>query len=397
MESIYFTAPFIQHLMREHALEQNIRVLEVTPLAVDNSASILVVLTAGNTDKLIGHFGLEVTYEAGGKSETRRMVLKVKPHGNAIVAMLNSLAQACGGELAEVYERYKALTGFQHTHMRELEVYGKLHNQLMPEIYGLHADPENGTYLILMEYLEEVELLNSVKTPEKWTDAHIRAALQQAAAWHATHLNKELPLDKTYWSDAPSAVYMQDLSPLWQELLQNAALRFPELYTPVRVQLLQDAIRQIPAYWQELERMPMTFVHNDLNPRNTCFKRDGESLEFCVYDWELSTWHVPQYDVQEFLCFVLDEDKYQLREEYLESYRKELHLLTGLFEDQEQFRRGFYLAAYDFGLHRLGMYMMAHSVSPYPFLPRVVNSFFNTLEQGQILTGFSNKAYLADS
>ena len=397
MESIYFTASFIQQLMREHAPEQDIKVQKVTPLPVDNSASILVVLTAGNTDKLIGHFGLEVTYKAGGKAEKRRMVLKVKPHGDAIVAMLYSLAQACGGEVAEVYDKHKTHTGFQHTHMRELEVYGKLKNELMPEVYGLHAEPENGVYLILMEYLEEVELLNSVKAPENWTDTHIRTALQQIASLHAAHLNKELPLDKTYWSDAPSAAYMQELSPLWQVLLQNAAIRFPELYTSARVALLQEAIDHIPAYWQELEQMPMTFIHNDLNPRNTCFKRKNGTLEFCVYDWELSTWHVPQYDVLEFLSFVLDEDKYLLREEYLEFYRKELHQLTGLFEDEEQFRRGFYLAANDFGLHRLGMYMMAHSVSPYPFLPRVVNSYFNILEQAQERRRLSNKAYLADS
>ncbi|WP_162052303.1 aminoglycoside phosphotransferase family protein [Pontibacter pamirensis] len=397
MESVYFTAPFIQMLMREHAPEQHIKVQQVTPLPVDNSASILVVLTAGNTDKRIGHYGLEVSYEAGGKTEKRHMVLKVKPHGDEIVAMLNNLAQACSGDLAEVYDRYKALTGFQHTHMRELEVYGKLMHPLMPEIYGLHAEPGNGNYLILMEYLEEVELLNTVMAPEQWTDTHIRTALKSIAAWHATHINKELPIDKIFWPDAPSKAYMQELSPLWQVLLQNAAGRYPALYTPARVALLQEAIEQIPAYWQELERMPMTFVHNDLNPRNTCFKRQGEKLEFCVYDWELSTWHVPQYDVLELLCFVLDEEKYLLREEYLEFYRKELHQLTGLFEDQEQFRKGFYLSAYDFGLHRLGMYMMAHSVSPYPFLPRVVNSFFNTLEQGQALTRFSNKAYLANS
>jgi hypothetical protein len=397
MANNYFTAPFIEELMRAHAPEQNIRVSAVAPLPVDNSASILVALTAGNTDKLIGHFGLAVTYETRGKAETRRMVLKVKPHGDEIVAMLNSLAQVCGGEVAAVHDKYKALTGFQHTHMREPEVYGKLPNALTPEIYGLRADPEQDVYLVLMEYLEEVELLNSAMIPEQWTDAHIRAALAQIASWHAAHLNKELPLDKQYWTDVPSRAYMLELRPLWQALLANAASRFPALYTPGRVALLQEAIHQLPAYWQELEQMPRTFIHNDLNPRNTCFKRNGQDLAFCVYDWELSTWHLPQYDVLELLSFVLDADKYQLREEYLEYYRGVLNGLTGQFEDPQQFKRGFYLAACDFGLHRLGLYMMAHSVSPYPFLPRVVNSYFSTLAQAQAHIGFSNKAYVADS
>ncbi|WP_187261153.1 aminoglycoside phosphotransferase family protein [Pontibacter beigongshangensis] len=398
MESHYFTAPFIQQLMREHAPAQNITVHKVTPIPVDNSASILVVLTAGSTDKFMGHFGLEVTYEANGIAEKRRMVLKAKPHGDEIVTMLNTLAQLCGGELAAVYPQYKALTGFQHTHMRELEVYGKLPNHLSPEIYGLRAEPEHGVYLILMEYLEEVELLNAVMQPQKWTDAHIRTALKQIALWHAAHLERQLPLDKTHWTDVPSKAYMLQLEPLWQALLQNAADKFPDLYTPARVALLQHAIDNLPAYWQELEQMPKTFIHNDLNPRNTCFRRYGSEFEFCVYDWELSTWHVPQYDVVELLSFVLDAEKYDLREEYLEFYRQELHHLTGQFEDKALFAKGFYLAAYDFGLHRLGMYMMAHSVSPYPFLPRVANSFFNTLEQAQEASmDFPNKAYLANS
>ena len=34
-----------------------------------------------------------------------------------------------------------------------------------------------------------------------------------------------------------------------------------------------------------------------------------------------------------------------------------------------------------FGLHRLGMYLMAHALSPYPYLPRVVASYFDTLAQ----------------
>ena len=367
--------------MRNHAPEKDIRVKQVQPLEVDNSASILVALTSGRTEKPIGHFGLAVTFEAEGNLQTRNMVMKLKPNGTEIVEMLNFLASACGGELPEVYEQFKTLTGFRNTHMRELEIYGKMPSELTLDIFGLHADPETDTYIILMEYLQEVELLNSVMIPEKWTDSHIRQALKQLAAWHAAHLEKAPVVDLTFWSDSPSAEYMQTLSPLWEKLLENASTKFPELYTAYYTGVLKEAIAQIPDYWKELAAMPKTLVHNDLNPRNTCFKEKNGQLHFCVYDWELATFHVPQYDVVEFLSFVLDEDRYHLRPEYLEFYRRELHALTGQFADSNSFQRGFALASLDFGLHRLGMYMMAHTVSPYPFLPRVVKSYFNTLEQ----------------
>ncbi|MBO0933780.1 aminoglycoside phosphotransferase family protein [Fibrella aquatilis] len=386
-QSDYLNPAFVERLMRQHAPKNDIRVFDVRPLAIDNSASILAALTAGLSDTIIGHLGLAVTFRSGGVRQTRRMVLKIKPPGSAIVAMLNGLAGACGGTLAEVYPTYKDLTGFLHTDQRELEVYGKLPSSLQPDIFGLLADPEQGTYVILMEYLDDVALMNSVLAPHTWTDGHIRQALDQLAVWHADHLNRPLPIDPTYWDDAPSRAYMTRLTPLWTALLDNAAQQAPALYTPARVARLNAIIRSIPDYWHELEQLAKALVHNDLNPRNTCFKSVNGASVFCVYDWELATYHVPQYDVVELLCFVLDTDRYHLRPVYLDHYRNALHQLTGLYADEQAFKRGFDLAAFDFGLHRLGMYMMAHSVSPYPFLPRVVNSYFDMLEKG-----FSNRA-----
>ena len=220
--------------------------------------------------------------------------------------------------------------------------------------------------------------------PEDWTDAHICAALEQLAAWHACHLVAQTPKPLGLWNDLHTSAYMQQLTPLWEALLTNTS-RFPELYSAGRVQELRQAIEQIPTYWASLELLPKTLVHNDFNPRNTCFKTIGNTLQLCAYDWELATYHIPQYDVVEFLSFVLDEDRYSLRLKYLEHYRQALNALTGTYADADEFRVGAGYAALDFGLHRLGMYLMAHTVSPYPFLPRVVNSYFNTLAQLQPL------------
>jgi aminoglycoside/choline kinase family phosphotransferase len=279
-----------------------------------------------------------------------------------------------------VYPAYAALTGFQQSHGRELEVYRNLRSDLQPDVFGVYADESTETYLILMEYLEDVTLLNSVMSPESWTDTHIRQALDQLAGWHAQHLDRQLPLNPVYWTDAPSKAYMLKLTPLWTALLQQAARAFPDLYTAERTVTLQEIIGAIGSYWQELEQLPKTLVHNDLNPRNACFKQK-EGPQLCVYDWELATYHVPQYDVVELLCFVLDADRYPLRLTYMAHYQTALHELTGRYADQRAFQRGFELAAFDFGIHRLGLYMMAHTISPYPFLPRVVNSYFDTLAQ----------------
>jgi aminoglycoside/choline kinase family phosphotransferase len=283
-----------------------------------------------------------------------------------------------------VYPAFAERTGFQFTHQRELAVYQQFVPNLMPRIWGTYADDETETYCVLMEYLQDVTLLNSTMQPQAWTDRHLRATLDQLAHWHARHLLSDATA-RPAWPDQPSSQYMQELAPLWETLLANAATHFPELYSPQRTGLLRKAIQQIPAYWSWLENRPKTLVHNDLNPRNTCFRAQAATPQLCAYDWELATYHVPVYDVVELLCFVLDADRYHLRTTYLEHYRQTLHRLTGLYPNAASFRREAGYAALDFGLHRLGMYMMAHTVGPYPFLPRVVDSYFDTLAQLQPL------------
>lgn len=383
----FFSTAFIAQIMNAHQPNQNIMVTKVVQLDIDNSASILAVLASANSQNLIGHFGLQVDFTKNGLAERKKMVMKIKPHGNEIVNMLGSLAIACGQELATVYAKYQSETGFQFTHLREQEIYKNLKPSFTPKIYGLYTDVKANSYIILMEYLEDVELLNSVMEPEKWTHKHIKTALKQMAGWHAKMLKSDQTLGKSeIWeSDLPNLDYMINMMPLWRALLKNASEKFPQLYTPERVEKIQKVITQIPIWGAKLNALPKTLIHNDLNPRNTCLKLINGNLKFCAYDWELATFQIPHYDVAELLCFVLDQDKYDLREAYLEYYRNEINQLTGLYDDEIAFKEAFIWASFNFGIHRLGMYMMAHTVNPYPFLPRVVNNFFDSINQHPIV------------
>ena len=367
---------FLQSLLRQHSPAQAADVRAVRPRPLDSSASILANLTAGRTAQPVGLFGLEAELRTTGTAwRTERLVLKAKPRGEAICQMLTSLAQACGGPLAEVYPAFELRTGFAHTHCRELAVYGPAPagaapTPLLPTVWATHADEAAASYLVVLEDLSDRELLNSAPTPDAWTDAHLRAALHQLAAWHARHLTGHTP------PEAPVATW-PELLPLWEALLAHAATHFPQLYTPARVRQLRTAMRGVPADWATLQSLPKTLIHNDLNPRNTCFKRTAAGqLAFVAYDWELATWHLPQYDVVELLSFVLTPARYHLRPLYLEVYRRALHELTGQFGNRATFAEGCRLASLEFGLHRLGLYVMAHTLSPYGFLPGVVESFF---------------------
>ncbi|MGI4762396.1 MAG: phosphotransferase [Janthinobacterium lividum] len=371
---------FLQALLRQYAPSQAAEVRAVRPRALDSSASILANLTAGRTAQPVGLFGLAAELRTAGSGwRTERLVLKAKPPGRAICQMLSGLARACGGPLAEVYPAFELRTGFANTHHRELAVFaaplaGAAPAPLLPTIWATHADEAAESYLVVLEDLSRHELLNSAPTPDAWTDTHLRAALAQLAAWHARHLGGPTP------PEAAPATW-PELLPLWEALLDHAATRLPDLYPPARARQLRARLRHVPADWATLASLPKTLIHNDLNPRNTCFRRvpDG-ALRFVAYDWELANWHLPQYDAVELLSFVLTPARYHLRPVYLEVYRQALHELTGQFADRAAFAEGCRLASLEFGLHRLGMYAMAHTLSPYGFFPGVVASFFAGLD-----------------
>ena len=373
------SAASVEIMMRNFSPAKNIKVTKINAFVIDNSASILMALAEVGTQNPFGHFGLEVNYTDDGIQRNNKMVLKVKPHGDTMVNLVNSLSVACGEKLNSVYEGYKSITGFQQTHQREQEIYTKLQPAIAPVIYGTMMDEKENVYAILMEYLEDVALLNSTMQPALWTDKYIRRMLSQLAEWHASTLNKNNLVDKTFFNNSPTLGLMVQLMPALHALMENAAHYFPGLYTVENVASGKQIINAIPHYWQRLENLPKALVHNDCNPRNACFKKTGNGQTLCLYDWELATFHVPQYDVAELLCFVLDEDRYHLRREYVEYYRQALHALTGKYTDKEIFYADFILAANDFGILRVGLYMMAHKVSPYPFMPRVVKSFFDTV------------------
>lgn len=367
----YLRPAHIQTLMRQWH-KQNVEVLAVEPYDIDNSASILVTLTSLQSEQLIGHFGLRVHYQDTAGEHFQNMVLKVKPHGRDISGMLSGLAQMSEAELGQVYAQYAERTGFYNTHLRELEVYSKLPQPLQPTIFGILAMPEHESYQILMEDLTGKELLNTVMEPEQWTDKHIRKALSSLAAWHAyAHQHVGL-LQHEHYADTSGAHYLKALQPLWEVLLEKGAERFPAQYPPALVAQLQHALAHLDALEATWATLPKTLIHNDANPRNSCFREDGS---FCLYDWELACFELPVYDAVEFLSFVLHEQNQRHLPDYLRFYQSELAAVWPFWEDNAAFKLSLEWSAVHFGLHRLGMYMMAHAVAPYPFLNRVMHNY----------------------
>ncbi|MBI1223505.1 MAG: phosphotransferase [Bacteroidetes bacterium] len=379
IDSIEFPASLdqqkVEGLLKQRFPDKRVRIYKIIPMALDNSSSILVTLTAASGEDRIGHFRYIIGYELEGEFLSADLVIKVKPHGAAIAAMLEGLAAANGPELGNAYKTASAYTGFSYSHEKELFIDEcQKANDIFPEIWGISRDEDAGLFYIMMEYLGEADLINSVMIPEKWTDGPVRQALKSAASWHARSMDLLKQDNFPHWKDERYYGSREELIPLYRALWQNAESKLTDLLDPEEYQLILKELEKAGTLKDIYSGYPKAIIHNDMNPRNCCFPQRENRKDFVLYDWELFNIHMPAYDAVEFLAFVLDEDRYAQREHYLNYYLDCLQDETGvhvLLEDRKDLFRALHL---DFCYLRIGMYLMAHCLSPYPFLPRVVRS-----------------------
>jgi hypothetical protein len=338
--------------------------------------------------KIVGHLGYELEYKSPNSTnmETKRVVIKVKATGAEVCNMLNKIAQGCGGELADIYDDFKLQTGFWHTDQREMSAMSLEDSQFLdiaPEVYHVWSDNHKDIFVIAMEKLEDVSHFDTVHDISQWSINDIKVALSGIARFHSLYLGRTNDLvNEQPWFKGMDQKHMVKLQPLWRALVKQNASEFPEMWTPERSHLASSIIDQVPQIFQQLDFAPQTLIHNDFNPRNICLRPIANSRQLCAYDWELATVHVPQRDVAELLSYLLPPDSdTHIRHELVEYHRQQLEKFSGQELDKERYHHNHMLVCLDMAINRLALYTMAHTFKDYRFLPRVITSHFNYLQQ----------------
>lgn len=369
---------FFTERMRLKSQDPSLTVTACVPLKRhEKGSSIITEMTARKVSKLVGHFPYKLTTHSEQDGEhSFEVMVKVKPLGSEVSMMINSMASMCGPKLAHTYAKFQSRTGFNATHIRELGVYNIDHDAFktyLPKIHGLYENPEREAYVIIMERLEHMVLMDSSDDTSGWGHEHILAAIEGAAALHAVFYDQADALKALPWIGQPHDLgSMAEMRPLWDALGVHAAEEFPEWVNQRDLGLVRELVRDIPVWWAELEAMPRTLIHNDFNPRNICLRQD---LTLCAYDWELATINLPQHDVAELLCFVLTPSTTEQElHTYIHHHRSALERHIGQAIDPETWERGFLLALYDLCVNRAGLYVMAHTFRHYSFMERVVRT-----------------------
>jgi NADP-dependent 3-hydroxy-3-methylglutaryl-CoA reductase len=353
--------------------DDSLHVTDVMELPKVRGDSIITYLTSQAVkDKLLGLQRLRLSY-AGTTEGHVDVVAKFKPLDEEVIITSNKVASLCGGRLAEVYPTWRDWTGAKDTHTRELGIYrdaGPEFREIMPRLYGLYENVDREAYVLLLEDLTSI----LPAATADWSSSDVDAALRGIASAHAVWLGREDDLCRQPWLGRwVGASQMAAMKDLWLALLEHNALEYPDWLDEFTLVRLEKAVHLVGRWWQELEAMPRTLVHNDFNPRNIALRPEDKQL--VAYDWELATIHVPQRDLAELLVFCAGPEVTADRvDHHLEVHRRALESAAGVTLDEEQWRRGYKLALRDFTITRLQLYLMGHTQRQYDFLGPAVQT-----------------------
>lgn len=373
----------LTQVLRDDDNDPTLRIRELVTLQETWENSIASELTAWRHGTRAGLFRFRVVVESerAGSERARELFVKAKPADIDVMDVLQTVSSLCSSAAGRAFARYRDQLGIRRCHDREIAIYRQTDDRFrrhLPRLFGHLQDDAQRQWILVMESLSGLELLDSVEDHSTWRREHIEAAVRGIADLHAVWLGRDAELRAQPWLGAvPSADEMRTMADWWRAI-HCYAQRFLADWMPAEVQVqLHRIVETAGDWWSGLELLPRTLIHNDFNPRNLAFRRAGsEGLRLCVYDWELACLGLPQRDLAELLCFVLPPaSAAEAAPYYLELHRTALQHASGRPIDRQLWRDGFDFALRDLMLQRLPLYALVHTFRRQRFLERVVRTW----------------------
>ena len=386
-----FDSAFFLKALQQHYQSSKITVKQCELLKdVKLGSSIITELTSHKFDnKLIGHLPYRIRYiNYDGVQRQEDMLLKVKPLDDEVILMVNSMASMCHPDLAKEFNRFKKRIGFEKCHVRELSVMSQKDprfTRYAPIIYWVYQKRNREAYVLVEEYLTDVLLMDCADDISDWTSDYIYAALEGIANIHSIWYRQEKKLKQQNWlGEYPTKENMVEKKRLWEMLAVHAAEEF-DWYQLENIHL--EIIRNLDDWWEIIDEMPKTLIHNDFNPRNITFRKTSDGPVLCCYDWELATIHLPQHDLAELLVFTMTRQTTQEEiKKYIEYHRHMLSKACNTEIDAKQWMTGYKHCLRDLMINRISMYLMAHTFRHYGFMRRVVKTLHHLLSISDEMT-----------
>ncbi|WP_223548463.1 phosphotransferase [Aestuariivivens sp. NBU2969] len=334
---------------------------------------ILTDLTKKITKKVIGFIKADI-HSVEGKEYP--LLLKSKALGKEVLDGLHFMASNVSVDLADILAKHYHVLEYKDNHTKEIDVYEALQNiryQFMPVLYGTKNDSDREIYLIIMERLasENMLLINSESTPEKWTLPILKKTINSI---HIVHANYQYETDKI---DSIEAFVIEKALELYADFVALNRKDYDYLDADHRFDQLTDFIND----WRKNGYKPkskLTLIHNDFNPRNIAIRTNGNP---CIYDWELATYGIPHRDIFELLAFTLapNFEKSDLTD-VLKHHYKLVKSLNNYDYSWSDYLCDFKLGGQAFLVSRVNFYLTGSILMNYPFIERVFATSFNMLD-----------------
>lgn len=384
----------LQKSLRQYYDDPTIQIRKQSLLGANCGESITTELASWQHGSNTGlwKYQLSVIGEEPTVPNALEIFVKSKPADQVILDVAKRVAQVADGAVGKAFARHGRFLGIEGCHQREIQMYRQRDPRFrrhVPSVYAAIESEAQCQWMLVLESLSGLELLDSANDTSKWTRDHIEAAIEGIAEVQAIWYRRELEFLAFDWlGSRKTAVEMVEMQDLWLSLANFSWGYFSDWINAEAKSEIAEVIDGVGQWSAEVDRMPHTVIHNDFNPRNMAFRNIDGGLRLCVYDWELSAPGIPQHDLAELLCFVLPaESTRESVKELVERHRQALEQATGESIDATSWRHGFQLSLFDLIINRIPMYCLMHRFRKQPFLPRVVKNWYRLFKMLDELNG----------
>ncbi len=378
---------FFQTILRQHYDDPTIQVQEQSFSDSNSSESITTELASWQHGSNTGLWMYELSLVRDNQPvpEPLEVFVKSKPADHVTLDVATRVAEMADRDVGKTFERHSHHLGIKDCHRREIHIYRQTDPRFrrhLPNVYAAIENADRRQWMLVLESLSGLELLDSANNTSDWTREHIDAAIAGISQIHAIWYRRESEFSAFDWlGPRKTAIEMIEMQDLWESLTNFSWIYFSEWIDAEAKPIIAEIVASVGQWSADIDRMPQTVIHNDFNPRNMAFRNTDGERRLCAYDWELAAPGIPQHDLAELLCFVLPADcSSDTIMEMVERHRQELMNATGDDIDKEIWLHGFKLSLRDLIINRIPMYCLMHRFRKQPFLARVVKNWFQLYE-----------------
>ncbi|CEK09355.1 hypothetical protein [Legionella hackeliae] len=357
---LLFTKDFFEFCLRRQLNDPELTVTDVSYIPSTSEKMALELKHPKKGDHPIGVQRYNLSIVKQHKKETLSLIVKSKIGEQQYLQAITQAFEKCGIITSIPLLEYMSQLEFMYVNSKEIAVYDMQKEHLpfrkfMPTCYGYYLDEEHQICVLMLHYLSDDYLSLDPFDVEKWNQEAIDYFIDTISQLHAVWYDNVTELSKiSYLQNVLDASKMQAFLPYWQALakaVETADLSFlQDTDHAFHYQLIND----IPKWRPHIDRMKKTLVQNDCVPKNVGLKLHDNVKEVYIFDWEITTIHIPQRDSVEFLAYVLpgsfDND---LLNHYINRHRQSLALHSQENIDKEEWRLGFLYSAYDYLIQRV--------------------------------------------